>query len=140
MAGGMMAVIQIEAALLERERTGRGQRVEVSMTEVVRGWTLPGRAALEAGLDVDLVGGWPCYHVYRTADGFLTVGALEPIFWSNFCDAIDRPDLRSRQADPAAVDEVQSLLETKKTDYWVGFFKDRDVCVEPMAEAGAPFG
>jgi crotonobetainyl-CoA:carnitine CoA-transferase CaiB-like acyl-CoA transferase len=108
------------------------------MTDVVREWTLPAVGARQAGLEVDLTGGWPCYRVYRTSDGFLTVGALEPVFWRNFCDAIERPDLKPRQADTDAIEEVQSLLASRTTAEWVALFGDRDVCVEPMLEAGAP--
>jgi crotonobetainyl-CoA:carnitine CoA-transferase CaiB-like acyl-CoA transferase len=90
---------------------------------------------------LNLVGGLPCYHVYRAADGLLTVGALEPNFWRTFCQAIGREDLIDRQADPGAIPEVASVLAGKTRAEWMAIFGDRDVCVEPcldLSEAASP--
>ena len=44
-----------------------------------------------------LSGGLPCYGYYRTLDGrYLAVGALERKFWERLCDALGRPDLKSK--------------------------------------------
>lgn len=142
LAGGMMAVVAVLGALLDRHRTGKGRQLNVSMTDVANGWLVLQRAALGAGLPMlSLVGEIPCYRVYRVLDGFLTIGALEAHFWRNFCEAIGREDLVSRQADPAAVPVVADILAVKTRAEWMAFFGDRDVCVEPcldLAEAGAP--
>src|SRR5256712_947917 len=91
MAGRLPAAFLIAGALVARARSGRGSRVEVSMTQLMRSWTLLPRAAGRAGLPgLPLTGEVPCYHVYKVADGFLTVAALEPDFWAAFCQAIDR--------------------------------------------------
>src|SRR6266550_1576722 len=93
MAGGLQGACLIAGALVARARTGRGSRVEVSMTELMRSWTALPRQARRAGLPgLPLTGEIPCYHVYAVADGFLTVAALEPDFWAAFCRAIDRED------------------------------------------------
>ena len=105
------------------------------MTEVVRGWTALPRAAAEAGISpMRLTGEMPCYHVYRVRDGLLTVAALEPSFWQEFCAVIGRDDLVSRQFDGSAVREVAETLATATRGEWVGRFGDRDVCVEPAFE------
>ena len=133
LAGGLQAAFLIAAALAERGRTGRGARVEVSMTDVMRGWTTLPRAARGAGMaDLPLAGQVPCYHVYRVADGCLAVAALEPDFWAEFCRVIGRPELGSRQVDPSAVPEVQRILESAGRAEWMARFADRDVCVEPV--------
>ena len=137
MAGGLQAAFSIAAALVARARSGRGARVEVSMTDLMHSWTVLPRAARQAGVPgLPLSGELPCYHVYAAADGFLTVAALEPDFWAAFCQAIDREDLKERQFDPAAIDAVQARLRTARRAEWAARFGDRDVCVEPVVELG----
>src|SRR2546421_3582972 len=137
MAGGLHAAFLIAGALVARARSGRGSRVEVSMTELVRSWTGLPRAARRAGLaGLPLTGELPCYHVYAVADGFLTVAALEPDFWAAFCHAIDREDLKDRQFDPMAIEEVQATLGAATRAEWKARFGDQDVCVEPMVRLG----
>src|SRR3989441_8033868 len=65
MAGGLQAAFLIAGALVARARSGRGSRVEVSMTQVMRSWTLLPRAARRGGRPgLPLTGEGPCYHVY----------------------------------------------------------------------------
>jgi crotonobetainyl-CoA:carnitine CoA-transferase CaiB-like acyl-CoA transferase len=135
LAGGLQAAFLIAAALMNRARTGRGRRVEVSMTGLMRSWTALPRAAQQAGLEgLSLTGELPCYHVYAVADGFLTVAALEAAFWTEFCHAIDREDLRGRQFDPEAVEAVQATLGGATRAEWVARFGNTDVCVEPVLD------
>jgi alpha-methylacyl-CoA racemase len=132
LAGGLQAAFLIASALADRAKTGRGQRLEVSMTGLMRSWTALPRAAQRAGLSgLGLTGELPCYHVYAVADGFLTVAALESAFWTEFCHAIDREDLDAHQFDPAAITEVQATLKPASRAEWMSRFADRDVCVEP---------
>jgi len=133
MAGGLEGAFSIAAALVARARTGRGTRVEVSMTDLMRSWTALPRAARRAGLPgLPLTGELPSYHVYAVADGHLTVAALEPDFWVAFCKAIEREDLKDRQFDPAAIEAVQATLRQATRAEWGKRFGDRDVCVEPV--------
>jgi alpha-methylacyl-CoA racemase len=135
MAGGLEAAFLITAALAARARTGRGARVEVSMAELMRSWTVLPRAARQAGVPgLPLTGEVPCYHVYAVADGFLTVAALEPDFWAAFCHAIDREDLTDRQFDPGAIEAVQAVLRPATRAEWAARFGDQDVCVEPALQ------
>src|SRR2546429_5097684 len=132
LAGGLHAAFLIAGAMVARARSGRGCRVEVSMTDLVRSWTVLPRAARRARLPgLPLTGEVPCYHVYAVADGFLTVAALEPDFWAAFCHAIDREDLKDRQFDPAAIEAVQATLRPATRAQWAGRFGDEDVCAEP---------
>ena len=140
LAGGAWpAAMQICAALVGRARTGRGAVIDVSMTAGVMGLlTMPlGRAA--AGEDIDggidlLVGKVPCYGVYATKDGFVTVGALEPKFWAALCAGIDRADLADRgfDDDGAAHAALQEALATKTTAEWQRVLAAADCCVEPV--------
>ncbi len=136
LAGGQAAVVAILGALIEQGRTGRGRRLEISMTDVMRQWAALPSAAHRAGIaGVQLTGEWPCYHVYPVKDGFLTVAALEIPFWLEFCRAIGREDLGPAHRDPAAVAEVARVLEPRTRSEWMAIFADRDVCVEPLLQA-----
>src|SRR5207244_11908058 len=102
-AGGLSAALEVVAALLERERTGRGRRLVVSMTH---GSHRLVAHRLQSRPERLLTGGIACYRLSPTADGrWLTVGALEPKFWQRLCEVVGRPDLAARQfdADQAAV-------------------------------------
>jgi alpha-methylacyl-CoA racemase len=137
-AGALGAVTEILAALLVRERTGRGARLVVSMTH---------RAHALASRSVVLTGGFACYRMYATADGrYLTVGALEPKFFIRLCECIGRPELAERQfgADQDALgDELASVFAMKTLADWLALFDGEDVCVGPVAtyaEGAAEFG
>ena len=87
---------QVLAALLERERTGSGARIVVSMTHGSHDLV----AHRLGGEPVPrmLTGGLACYRIYATADGrHLTVGALEPKFFARLCELLGRPELAERQ-------------------------------------------
>ncbi|MFY9556088.1 MAG: CaiB/BaiF CoA-transferase family protein [Blastocatellia bacterium] len=144
LAGGMIAAFAMLAALLARERTGRGQYVDVSMFDVMVSM-LPIPAAHHfAGKTIDvggkyvLSGAYPFYNVYESADGkFMTLGALEPKFWANFCHAVGREDLISRQFDADArrqnlFEEVRAIFKSRTQSEWVALMRDADCCCEPV--------
>jgi alpha-methylacyl-CoA racemase len=79
-----------------------------------------------------LTGELPCYHLYAVPGGFLTVAALEPDFWAEFCRVVGREDLVPRQFDGEAVAAVQTVLASATREEWVARFGERDVCVEPL--------
>ena len=141
-AGAYGALVEILAALLERERTGKGQRITISMTHGAHRLV-----AHRLGGDPTprlLTGGPPCFAVYETADGrFLTVGALEPKFWQRLCELLGRPELLQRQYDPEAADGLAATIRERSLAEWLELFEDEDVCVGPVAtieEAAAEFG
>lgn len=103
------------------------------MTDLMRSWTVLPRAAQRAGLPgLPLTGELPCYHVYPVPGGYLTVAALEPDFWAEFCRVVGREDLAARQFDASAITEVQATLQTASRAEWTVRFADGDVCVEPV--------
>jgi crotonobetainyl-CoA:carnitine CoA-transferase CaiB-like acyl-CoA transferase len=137
-AGALGAVTEILAALLTRERTGRGVRIVVSMTHGVH--RLASRAPM-------LTQGFACYRMYETADGrHLTVGALEPKFFSRLCELVDRPELANRQYDDdqtALGTELEEVFRRRPLEQWLHVFEREDVCVGPVAtyaEADEAFG
>jgi alpha-methylacyl-CoA racemase len=144
-AGGLGAVTEVLAALLARERTGRGARITVSMTHGshrLASFRLAG--GVRPGL---LTGALACYRIYPTADGrSLTVAALEPKFFSRLCVLLGRPELAERQYDsgqePLAA-ELAATFAARPLAEWLALFEDEDVCVSPvatLAEAAADLG
>ncbi|HEY3136974.1 MAG TPA: CaiB/BaiF CoA-transferase family protein [Blastocatellia bacterium] len=151
LAGGMIAALAILAALLARERTGRGQYIDVSMFDVMLSM-LPVPAALHFGGNTIAVGGkyvlsgaYPFYNVYETSDGkFMTLGALEPKFWANFCRKVGREDLISRQFDEGEArqnlfDEVRVIFKSRTRNEWVELMNDADCCCEPVLSISEAF-
>jgi crotonobetainyl-CoA:carnitine CoA-transferase CaiB-like acyl-CoA transferase len=141
-AGALGALVEVLAALLELQRTGKGRRVVISMTHGSHRM-----AAHRIGGDPVprlLTGGVPCYAIYATADSrYLTVGALEPKFWRRLCELIERPDLVERQYDPFAAAELDKAFSTRPLTEWLELFDNEDVCVGPVStleEAAAEFG
>ena len=108
-AGALGAVAEILAALLERERTGRGARLTISMAHGSH--RLVSHRLGGDPLPRFLTGGLACYRIYETADGrHLTVGALEPKFFVRLCELIGRPELAERQLVADAQDELTAEL------------------------------
>jgi alpha-methylacyl-CoA racemase len=137
-AGAQAAVIEILAALLERARTGAGARIVVSMTHGAHRFA----AHRLAGEPVPrlLTGGVACYRIYETADGrHLTVAALEPKFWHNLCNLVDRPDLLDR-AFESELPELADTFRSRTLAEWRALLEGEDTCVGPvltLAEAAA---
>jgi crotonobetainyl-CoA:carnitine CoA-transferase CaiB-like acyl-CoA transferase len=117
--GALTAAFGILAAAMARQSTGRGQFVDVSMTDGVVSWlSLHAADALITGLEPTggtrpLIGQAPCYNVYRCWDGrYVALGIIEEQFWIAFCDAIERPDLKDRQwPEGVAADDQKALLQ-----------------------------
>jgi len=144
-AGGLGAATKILAALLERDRTGKGGHVVVSMTHGshrlvahrLGGETVPRM----------LTGGLACYRIYETADGrHLAVGALEPVFFRRLTELLGRPELAERQFDSdqeALAAELAAIFATGALAEWLELFDAEDVCVGPvatLAEAASDLG
>jgi crotonobetainyl-CoA:carnitine CoA-transferase CaiB-like acyl-CoA transferase len=144
-AGALGAVEKILAALLERERTGKGSHVVVSMTH--------GSHRLVAhrlgGENVSrmLTGGLACYRIYETADGrHVTVAALEPAFFRPLTELLGRPELAERQFDAdqeALAVELAAIFAARPLAEWLELFDAEDVSVGPVAtlsEAASDLG
>ncbi len=140
----MHAAVGILAALVQRERTGAGALVDISIHEAALSWmTFHGARTLVPGphedrREVPLTGEAACYNVYATADDrYLALGALEPKFWKAFCERLGRPDLAPLQAaqgtdQKRVVEEVRAILRTRTRDEWLAVFAGADVCLTPV--------
>jgi len=141
--GALMAAFGIMAALRERDRSGEGQVVDVSMSDGALSWlalvagrwfaeeVAPRRGCLE------LAGSLICYRPYRCADGWISLGALEPKFWQAWCRGVGREELIERQFDapgsPAHAEVERIFLARSRTE-WEAFGEQHDCCLEPVLE------
>ena len=135
--GSYPAVMNILLALRERDHTGRGRHLDVSMTDnlftlmywaigqgLVSGeWPRNGTALL--------TGASPRYRLYATKDGrMLAVGALEQKFWDTFCAVINLdPGLRDDAVDPTATaSRITEIVASETADMWARRIDGRDCC------------
>jgi alpha-methylacyl-CoA racemase len=133
--GSLFAVIEILAALLERQKNGgRGAHLIVSMTHNAH------RLAahrLRGEPERTLTGGLACYRIYETADNrFLTVTAVERKFWQRLCELIGRPELVERhyeQDQEALAAELEAVFRSRPLAEWLDLFEDEDVMAGPVA-------
>jgi crotonobetainyl-CoA:carnitine CoA-transferase CaiB-like acyl-CoA transferase len=151
----MHGALGIMMALFARERTGRGQHVDVSYLDTslallaatpnMRFFWSDGMAPKRG--EGFLGGSYPYYAVYGTKDGkYLTIGCTEPWLWENFCKAINRPDfvkfarrpdqfVRAANAEEVKCrEEIEALIRTRTRDEWYDFLVKADVCVGKVYE------
>src|SRR5690349_6047764 len=143
--GALWSATAILAALVGRERTGKGAHLDISMTEGALAMLAAELGNLDCGAHPTrgvetLNGGMACYHLYQTADGrWLSVGALEPKFWLAFSAAIGRkPDLAELAAPPDKQQQIraqiQAVIATKPLAEWLTILAKHDCCAEPVLE------
>jgi crotonobetainyl-CoA:carnitine CoA-transferase CaiB-like acyl-CoA transferase len=143
LVGALWAAVGILLALLERERTGKGERVDTSLlggalscmplavAQVQGGWPMERVAS-------DLTGGVVCYQIYETRDGkYVTLAALEPEFWVAFCRAVGQDDLLDQQYAPAvpgepAFETLCTLFRGHTREEWAVVLAGVDACCEPV--------
>jgi alpha-methylacyl-CoA racemase len=141
--GALMGAFGILAALRERDRSGEGQLVDVSMFDGALSWLAMVAARVFAAGEQPrrgselLSGSLLCYRPYRCADGWVTLGALEPKFFAAWCHGVQRPDLVEHQFDrpgSAAHAEVEQIFLARTRDEWAAFADAHDCCLEPVLE------
>jgi alpha-methylacyl-CoA racemase len=138
--GSLMALTGLLAAVIQRERTGKGQFVDVSMYDGAFSMATMVFAGVEAGMECPepgkmmLNGLFPCYGLYKTSDDrYMSLGALESKFWKNFCMAVGREDLLGAQfGGPEVITELSRLFASKTRDEWTEFMVTTDACCEPV--------
>ncbi len=141
-SGSYNAIIGLLAAIIARQTTGKGQQVDISMTDGVIAFNaLVGASFLidgqEPGREGYILSGGSLYDFYETKDGlFISFGGLEPQFFAAFCQGIGRPDLITGGVLPPDVyqvkQEIRQIIKTKARDEWTAIFQQWDACVEPV--------
>jgi crotonobetainyl-CoA:carnitine CoA-transferase CaiB-like acyl-CoA transferase len=142
LAGGMQAALQICAALVARRSTGKGVYLDIGLFDAAVDWmqTITGALYRAEGEnprrgETPLTGDYPCYNIYETSDGeFMSLGALEPIFWNTFCMHCGRADLMDSQFDTAMVPQVAELFRERTQAEWTAFANQVDCCLEPLLD------
>jgi alpha-methylacyl-CoA racemase len=141
--GALMAAFGILAALRERDRSGEGQLVDVSMADGALSWLAmvaaqyfaDGRVPKRGGLP--LAGSLVCYRPYACSDGYVTLGALEPKFWQAWCRGVGREDLVEKQFERPGSDahaEVERIFLERTRAEWTEFAARNDCCLEPVLD------
>src|SRR5882724_1602186 len=148
LGGALMAVIAIQSALLLRAKTGKGQFIDLSMTDsvlsmmpIVAAGHFAGSTSIAEGR-YELTGANPYYAIYRTKDGrYMSLGALEPKFRENCCVAIGGPELKERQFDEGKKREdlfniLKRQFGSKTQSEWIELLSQHDACCEPVLNFG----
>lgn len=142
MLGGTVASEAILAALVKREQTGKGSYLDVAITDAVTGLLthhalIQQAFGMEHGLE-ELSGKLVCYHLYKTGDGqTVSLAALEPKFWRNFCHAIGRPEWIDLQFSKATegnpvFDQLTALFLSQTLAEWTKLGMEVDCCLQPV--------
>ncbi len=148
---GILAAFGISAALFERERTGRGQLVDTSLLEAGITQTFWQSAiALASGVSPGPMGSaHPLaapYQAFRTADGWVNVGASNEATWTALTEALGVPELRDDGRFSTNADRMRHLVEligvlapllaVRTTDEWVAILEEAGVPAGPVASVG----
>lgn len=144
--GSYPAVVACLSALWARERTGKGQFVDVAMTDCVMpllsmqyGETLNTETTFKRGEPM-LSGGMANYNLYKCKDEkWIALGSLEPKFWQGVCMLLGKPDWMPRMMPvPEEVEklkqDLQAIFSTKTRDEWVALADPLDVCLTPILD------
>ncbi len=149
LVGAWSAATAILAALLERERTGRGTHIDAALFDAgvhanLTAWAADaGPRPHPVGEPLPLTGAFPCYDLYKTAEGdLLALAALEPHFWRRFCTAAGRKDLIGKQYSRSrrAHEKVAALIRRRTRAEWQDLLAREDIPAEMIltpAEARA---
>src|SRR5438093_3745814 len=141
--GGLYAAFSILAAVIAGEKRGGGQYVDIAMCDGVTSLlAFPASQYFAAGLvpnpGVEMLnGGAPYYSVYECSDGkWLSIGCIEPWFWSELCKALNCeeyvPQQMNREKHPEIFEALRTKFREKTRDEWFQGLRQRDICVGPV--------
>jgi alpha-methylacyl-CoA racemase len=146
--GGMLLAFGVLAALLARDRTGRGQVVDAAMTDgsailmsAIYGLRQAGEWKDRRGQNL-LDSGTPYYDAYETADGeYVSVGALEPQFFARLIEVLGcDPGTADMHLDASQWPRLRQILtdkfRTRSQAEWSDLFAETDACVTPVMSMG----
>ena len=140
--GSLHAVIGILSAVIEREKSGLGQYIDISMTDCAVALNNMAAAAVLAGgeqqnAESEHLNGGTFYDYYRTSDSrYLAIGSLEPQFMTGLANTLDLPLLMEKGGSFDPNDRqilkkaIQEKVSEKTFEQWLSIFNQLDVCVE----------
>lgn len=141
LGGSLNAISGILMALYARERTGKGQLVNVDLYSSAINAEITAISSIigcrETGMPSFGRTASHYYSVYKTKDGrYLSIGTIEPKFWQKMCRLIDLPELESRQFDFAHSAEIKAKLAAafagKTQAEWLELIGKDEFCVTPI--------
>ena len=142
--GALMALSGICMALFHKERTGKGQYIDVSMMDGAVTWLYAAASDYFASGKVPkrgsnrLDGHFAFYNVYETKDKkYLSVGASEFKFWKRICELVEKPEWIPLHEGPEEVQqklkqELTQLFKQENQQYWIDLLASEDTCVSPV--------
>ena len=142
--GSLHALVAILSAVIERQRSGLGQYIDISMTDCAATLNNMAASAVLAAqvpqyAEQSYLNGGTYYDYYETADGrYLSVGSLEPQFMQGLAHILNLPILLEKGAslDPQerlqVKHAIQDKIKTQSFATWQQVFAQYDVCVEPV--------
>lgn len=134
-SGAFIAAFSITSSLFYREKTGKGNYIDVSIFDSAIstiGMHLAQRSVSKNSKTI-LSGSKACYNIYETKDGkYASLGAIEPKFWRSFCSAIKRDDLVHRQFDEKIIKKIKQIFKSRPLDEWLILSQKYDFCCEPV--------
>lgn len=147
--GSMHAVIGILAAALNREKTGSGEYIDISMTDAAFSLnTMYGPGYLATGTDLQpeafMLNGGSFYDYYETKDGrFYSVGSLEPKFRNMLCEKLEMSSFldiamsEEKENQHAFKNILEEKFKDKSFEEWQSIFGEAfHGCVEPVLTFG----
>lgn len=147
LSGGIFACKGILAALFDRERTGAGRRIELSMFDSMLNllsymgtmWLTNGELPKPPGSGHDYTVPW---QAFATADGYVVVATREDVFWRKLTEVLGEPALGTdeRYATNAnrvknrevLVPKLESLFKTRTTGAWMDLMREAGVPAAPV--------
>jgi crotonobetainyl-CoA:carnitine CoA-transferase CaiB-like acyl-CoA transferase len=137
------AAVAITAALYRRERTGRGEFIDISIMDVAVASMIMPLSYYFAGASTGrgesfLSGGAPFYNVYETKDRkFISIAPLEPKFWDELCSTLGLEQYQDQQIAPDEVSQqiradLEEKFRQKERDEWVKILNEREVPCAPV--------
>ena len=137
-AAALQASTTILAALYRQQKDGSGSYLDISIFESSLSLQyLPYFCDSNNRGEGLLGGGAACYNIYRCADDeLISLGALEPHFWENFCRAVAKTNWITRQKEdlPQAklIEELQQLFLQNPRAHWDAILNQCDCCYHPL--------
>ena len=143
--GGLTAAFAICLAIIAREKTGRGQNVDIGMSDGVLSLMTSAFTqffssgnAIRPG-EMLLNGASPFYNTYKCSDGrWFSIGSIEGHFWEALCKVIGTEDLLPKQFNqdewPAMTERFAGIFATKTADEWMAIMSQHDICAAPVLE------
>lgn len=143
--GGMHAALAICIAIIAREKTGRGQNVDIGMSDGVLslmtsafiGYFSQGNV-IKPG-EFLLNGSVPWYNTYECSDGrWFGIGSIEPHFYEALCKVMGLEEYLEKQHDQSIYPEMkakyEAVFKTKTADEWMELMSQHDICAAPVLE------